>query len=178
MTNDGNLYTIYIGNKAPTSPSYYTIVLNSTAPSATEEAGAAIATENINAADANSVGGEILANVTPEMTAEAPAATADAASAIATDEATAESTAEATPNRILDAAVTLSGSQTIYVIPQTVIDTLTKWLPTPPYAPLPTAAPTDIIPLETLTPEPTVAPTAEVTAEVTTEATAEATVAP
>ncbi len=51
---------------------------------------------------------------------------------------TAESTAEATPNRIENPAITLSGSKTIYLIPQTVIDTLKKWLTTPPYAPLPT----------------------------------------
>ncbi len=136
-TTDGSLYTIYVGNKTPTSPSYYTIVQTGTAAS----------------------------------TAEAPQATAEA-TVEATAEMTAEATAEATePVRIENPEITLSGSQTIYVIPQTVIDTLTKWLQTPPYAPLPTAVPTDIAPLETPTPEVTVEPTAEATAEMTPEAT-------
>ncbi len=139
-TTDGTLYTIYVGNKTPTSPSYYTIVQTGTAAS----------------------------------TAEAPMATVEATveASAATAEATAESTAEPTPNRVANPGVALSGAQTIYVIPQTVIDTLKKWLPTPPYAPLPTETPTDIVPLEVPTVEPTVAPTAEVTAEPTAEATA------
>ncbi len=74
-TNDGTLYTVYVGSKSPTSPSYYTIVENSSAPSATEDAGAAIATENVNAAAANTVGGEVLSEVTPDLMAEVPAAT-------------------------------------------------------------------------------------------------------
>jgi len=68
---------------------------------------------------------------------------------VATTEATAEVTAEATANVVQNPGVTLTGNQTIYVIPQTVVDTLTKWINTPPYAPLPTGVPTN----EALTPE-------------------------
>ncbi len=112
---------------------------------------------------------------TAASTAEAPMATAEATAEMTVEAAaTAEATVEATPNRVANPGVTLSGAQTIYLVPQTVIDTLTKWLPTPPYAPLPTAVPTDIVPLEL----PTVEPTAAMTAEPTVEMTAEATVAP
>ena len=149
-TNDGNLYTLYVGNKTPTSPSYYTVLLNTTAPSATEDTSAAIATENVNSADANTLGGESLDAITPEATAQVSAATAEAAATISP-----EATAEATePVRIENPQITLTGSQIIYVIPQTVIDTLTKWLQTPPYAPLPTATPTVIVTLDMPTETP------------------------
>jgi hypothetical protein len=63
----------------------------------------------------------------------------------------------------------LSGGQTVAVIPQTVIVTLTGWLITPPYLPpTPTPAPT-MTPLPELTPEAT----AEATPELTPEATAD-----
>jgi hypothetical protein len=65
-------------------------------------------------------------------------------------------------------AFPLSGGQTVAVIPQTAIVTLTGWLITPPYLPpTPTPAPT-----ETPTPQPEA--TAEVTPEATAEGTAEA----
>lgn len=61
----------------------------------------------------------------------------------ATLEVTAEVSEAATAEVIENPAVVLEGTQTIYLIPQTVIDTLTRWLATPPYAPEPTAEPTD-----------------------------------
>ena len=130
---------------------------------ATEEATQqAIATENAEGQIANESGvlpAETAAvETTTEMTAEATAA------------ATAEATAEATVDMVQAPQVTLAGQQTIYVIPQTVIDTLKRWLTTPPYAPLPTATPT----LEAVTPEATVEPTEATTAEATEAATAEA----
>lgn len=60
-----------------------------------------------------------------------------------TAEATAEVTLEATANLIQAPQVTLSGTQTVYLIPQTVLDTLKNWLAIPPYAPIPTGVPTD-----------------------------------
>lgn len=103
----------------------------------------------------------------------APAATAEAtveAAELPAADATAEATAEATADLNESPRVTLEGEQTIYLIPQTVIDTLKRWLATPPYAPLPTATPT-------LAPTATPEATAEATAEATPEATAEATAA-
>jgi len=53
QTNDGKLYTLYVGSKAPTSSGYYTTVVIGTAqstPEATTESGAApqaIATDNV-----------------------------------------------------------------------------------------------------------------------------------
>jgi len=146
-----------------------------------------------------------LAQATAEATAEStldnslsaqqngssPASTAVAASTAqagveVTAAVTAEPTAEATANVIHNPAVTLTGTQTIYVIPQTVIDTLTKWINTPPYAPLPTPAPTNntsLLATEAPTLEPTspliaATPTASgaaATAQATAEATAAAT---
>ncbi|MBI1256949.1 MAG: hypothetical protein GC204_05720 [Chloroflexi bacterium] len=124
---------------------------------------------------------EVTAEATAEATTEMMAAsTMEASSPVmastaeATAAATAEATAEATANVIQAPGVTLSGSQTIYVIPQTVIDTLTKWINTPPYAPLPTATPTlpviatlPVIPTQEVTPEATALPTQEVTPEAT-----------
>jgi len=77
----------------------------------------------------------------------------------------------------------LSGTKTIYVIPQTVITTLTGWLTAPPYLPPPTATlPPTLTPIPEVTAETTAEATAEatveVTAETTAEATAEATAAP
>jgi hypothetical protein len=116
----------------------------------------AVATENVEGQNANESG------VVPSGTAtveSAAAATAEMMAA-ATTEATAESTAAATASVIQAPGVTLTGQQTIYVIPQTVIDTLKRWLTTPPYAPVPTAAPTS-----EFTPEATAPATAESTAE-------------
>ena len=170
-------------------------------PEVTTESGAApqaIATENV-AAQADN-GGNI-APAGAKATAEATAETTDAAKKIfqglqqaraqataeATPEATAEATtemmavstmeatmavtAEATADVIQSPEVVLSGSQTIYVIPQTVIDTLTKWINVPPYAPLPTATPTLPV-VSTLPPSPTPQATLEVTQSVTAEVTA------
>jgi hypothetical protein len=95
-----------------------------------------------------------------------------------TDELTAEVTLEATANLVQSPQVTLTGSQTIYLIPQTVLDTLKNWLTLPPYAPLPTDVPTleGVVPevMAENTPVATFSATAEATPEATSEATSEA----
>ncbi|MBK8024406.1 MAG: DUF4340 domain-containing protein [Chloroflexi bacterium] len=142
-TGTGEGYTLYIGAKAPTNPRYYAVLAEGVAAPPPE--------------------------ATPEATVEATAeATAEAADVAALDPFA----------NLLDQVVqtrpadfTLSGTQKIYVIPQTVITTLAGWLTAAPYA-----APTPT-PLPTMTPEATVETTVEATleAEVTPEATVEAT---
>lgn len=184
-TSDGALYTIYVGAKAPTSSRYYAVVEQATAPVSTAEAVTPATPEATAEATAAVASKRFFRQATEEATAEATAApTAEAtmemaaateAPAAATPEATAEMTAEATvaatADVIANPQVTLSGQKTIYVIPQTVIDTLKRWLVAPPYAALPTATPT----LEALTPEVTAEATAAPTAEATAQPTAEAT---
>jgi hypothetical protein len=168
-TTGGELYTVYIGAKVPTGPRYYAVMEQSTfTPDATMEPGA-VATQNIADENPNEEGVAPTSEATAEVT---DAESTDAASkpvphaqatdeatdeviateeatdeSAATDEATAEATAEltaaATSDVIAAPAVTLSGSKTIYLIPQTVIDTLKRWLATPPYAPIPTPEPAD-----------------------------------
>ncbi|HVU12664.1 MAG TPA: DUF4340 domain-containing protein, partial [Phototrophicaceae bacterium] len=209
-TSDNKLYTVYIGSKSPTNPSYYAIVQQGAAPAATAEA-TAIPTGNAVtptpsptvvttvAATAPASAGKLLFQAQPRQATSATAeATAEATSNAnvvptvavtdlgpvagtveVTPETTAAVTAYPTANVIHNPGVTLTGSQTIYVVPQTVINTLTGWISTPPYAPLPTPTPT-----EAVTAEPTAAATAEATkasapatAEATTESTAAATAA-
>lgn len=132
-TKDGKLYTVYIGSKSPTSSNYYAVVAAPSA-AATEQPGAASTAAATAPATA-----EATAMTTAEATAEA--------TAMSTAEATAAVTAEATQNLLPNAKVTLTGQQTIYLVPQSVIDTLKNWLSSPPYAPLPTATPT-LLPTE------------------------------
>ncbi len=145
-TSDGQLYTIYIGSKSPTSSRYYTVVQQSTAPEATELPGAE-ATPEATASVASKRIVRLAQAATPEATAEMTAEATIEAAAEMTPEATAEATVEATPEATADViqnpGVTLEGEQTVYLIPQTVIDTLKGWLTMPPYAPLPTAVPTN-----------------------------------
>ncbi len=189
-TSDGKEFTLYVGSKAPTSARYYTVLQTGSGPAATEAAAASTAeataemeaTAETTAAAKKAVH---LLQATAEATSES-AATPEmmAATAEATPEvmaaSTAEVTAEATANVVQNPAVTLSGNQTIYVIPQSVIDTLARWINTPPYAALPTAVPTEIAAplsfptLEAVAPATTQAIT-EATAEATQSATAEAT---
>lgn len=158
-TSDSRFYTVYIGSKSPTSARYYAVVEEALTSDATEEATSEVASKRI------------IQAATEEATAEA------------TSEATPEVTPEATREVISSPEVTLEGTQTIYLIPQTVIDTLTAWLANPPYAPLPTAEPTTDT-TESLLPIPEIVPTVvpteatpEATVEATVEATAEATTA-
>lgn len=167
-TTTGQLYTVYIGAKTPTAPRYYAVLAQSASDIATtvEPGDQAIATQEIGGENANEEGVmpaeatlEAPIDVTPEATSDDASkpvfrqateeATAEA-TADATAEATAELTPEATADVIASPAVTLSGTQTIYTIPQTVVDTLKRWLVTPPYAPEPTPDP-----LALLTPEVT-----------------------
>lgn len=100
---------------------------------ATEEVpdeGGAVATLELAGENENESGVMPEGDVTREVTSEA--------TAVATADALPEITAE--PRE--DPAVVLEGTQTIYLIPQTVIDTLTRWLVTPPYSPEPTQEPT------------------------------------
>ncbi len=162
-TKDGKLYTVYIGAKSPTSSSYYAVVAAPGAASTAQPSAAATAQATA----------EATAMSTPEATAESTAAV----------------TAEATANVMPNSAVALSGQQTIYLVPQSVIDTLKNWISSPPYAPLPTATPTlPLLPTVAATAEATSASTAEatamstpaaaMTAAATVPATAEATTAP
>ncbi len=177
FTSDNVLYTIFIGSKSPTSARYYAVVQQSSAPAATAEA-----TAEATSAPASKLIFQSTAEVTPEATAMATAeatamptaeATAEATT-MSTAEATAAVTAEATANVVQNPGVTLTGQQTIYVVPQTVIDTLKNWLTTAPYAALPTAVPT--LPAPATIPVPATAEvTAAPTVEATTAATAEAT---
>ncbi|MEP7290122.1 MAG: DUF4340 domain-containing protein [Chloroflexota bacterium] len=141
---------------------------------ATEEPGGAIATLETEGQNANESG------VVPEGTDEATSeATVDL-----TAQATAESTPEATAEPVANPQVTLEGTQTIYLIPQTVIDTLKRWLTTPPYAAEPTAEavgvqgtiqPTPVLEEggdPNLIPEGTAIATQSATQEATAEATA------
>lgn len=180
-TTSGELYTVYIGAKAPTAPRYYAVLAQGTSDvAATIEPGdQAIATQEIGGENANEEG-VIPADSTAEVASDAAAAqsadaTAEAtsesnasskpvfrqateeATAEATADATAELTPEATADVIASPGVSLSGTQTIYTIPQTVIDTLKRWLVAPPYAPEPT-------------PDPLALATPEVSAETTTDA--------
>lgn len=162
LTSDGQLYTIYIGSKSPTSARYYTVVQQSTASEATEAASEATAEATASVSSKRIV--RLAQAATPEATAEMTAE----ATAEMTAEATTEATPEATADVIQNPGVTLEGEQTIYLIPQTVIDTLKGWLTMPPYAPLPTAAPTNEG--GSLLPIPEIAATAapgEATAEAT-----------
>lgn len=162
-TTTGELYTVYIGAKAPTAPRYYAVLAQGTADTAAavEPGDQAIATQEIGGENANEEGVlpaeatlEAPSDVTPEATSDDASkpvfrqateeATAEA-TAEATLEATAELTPEATADVIASPAVMLSGTQTIYTIPQTVIDTLKRWLATPPYAPEPTPDPLALI---------------------------------
>jgi hypothetical protein len=141
---------------------------------ATEEAteeGGAVATLELEGENENESGVMPDADATLEVTAEVSEA------------ATAEPTPEATAEVIENPAVVLEGTQTIYLIPQTVIDTLTRWLATPPYAPEPTAEPTnevevDVPPLleegaaPELIPEGTPVATQDAEPDATAEATA------
>ncbi len=179
-TSDNKLYTVYIGSKSPTNPSYYAIVQQGSAPASTAEA----TTEATVAVTAPPNAGKLLfqsqprqastAQATPPATAEATSnanvvptvqvtelGTAEGTAEI-TQEATAAVTAYPTANVIHNPGVTLTGTQTIYVVPQTVINTLTGWISTPPYAPLPTPTPTEAVTAE--------ATAASATAEATTNA--------
>ena|GEM_PF-756089 len=168
-TTGGQLYTVYIGAKVPTGPRYYAVMEQSTfTPEATMEPGA-VATQNVDDENANEEGvaptSEVTAETTAEATSDSATESGDASKPVphaqateeatdevtateevmdeitATEEATAELTPEATGELIANPLVTLSGSKTIYLIPQTVIDTLKRWLATPPYAPEPTPDP-------------------------------------
>lgn len=169
-TSDNQFYTIYVGAKSPTSARYYTVVQQTAAPESTAEP----------MTDATS---EATAEVASKQVAP-PARIAQASTEEPTAEATAAVTAEATANVIQNPGITLEGTQTIYLIPQTVIDTLKGWLTNPPYAPLPTATPTNeggsLLPIPeigatTAPAEATTAPTTVPTVEATEAATAEAT---
>ncbi|MCK6578809.1 MAG: DUF4340 domain-containing protein [Anaerolineae bacterium] len=146
-TGTGEGYTLYIGNKTPTNPRYYVVMAEGVAAPAPE--------------------------ATAEATSEAAAeATAEAADAAALDPFAnlLEQVIETRP-----AIFSLSGTQTVYIIPQTAINTLTGWLAAPPYAaPTPTPLPT-MTPLPEVTAEATAETTAEAAPEATQEATAEAT---
>ena len=193
-TSDGKQFTLYIGAKTVTSSGYYAVLQTGTGPVATEAAAASTAEATAETTAAAKKLFRELQAATAEATSQATTESGEVPQAIATEnvtsaqengssvvpnnatvEPTAEVTAEATANVIPNPAVTLTGKQTIYVIPQTVIDTLTRWVTTPPYAPLPTPVPTDSVapPLEL----PTLEATAPATGEATIPATAEATVA-
>lgn len=167
-TTTGQLYSVYIGAKAPTAPRYYAIMEQATgAAKATMEPNA-IATQNVDDENANEEGIAATDEATAEATSDDASkpvlraqateeATEEATDVVgATPEATIEITPEATGDVIANPGVTLSGTRTIYTIPQTVIDTLKRWLPNPPYAPEPTPDP-----LALITPEVTEASTAE-----------------
>ncbi len=190
LTSDNILHTIYVGSKSPTSARYYAVVQSAASPEATAEATSetnvlsiqpSVATAEATAeATSNSAPKRIFQSATEEATAEATAEMTAGAPVEATAEATSEATAEVTEmptaNVVQNPGVTLEGQQTIYLIPQTVIDTLKNWLTTPPYAPLPTAAPTSAA--ATVAPPPLLEATLEASPEMTSAATAEATAAP
>lgn len=148
-------------------------------PPSTSEATAAVSSKRIAQAaqateEPQAVATEQLAGENPNGSGVMPEGTALVEGTVeATIEPTAEATAEATEAVIESPGVTLEGQQTIYLIPQTVIDTLKNWLTTPPYMPLPTAAPTVEVTAEaTAAASPTpplleAAPTQEATAEAT-----------
>lgn len=172
-TTSGELYTVYIGAKAPTAPRYYAVLAQGTSDAAAtiEPGDQAIATQEIGGENANEEGvipadstaevasdaaGAQSADATAEATSESDDASkpvfrqaTEEATAEATAEATLEATAELTPEATADViaspAVLLSGTQTIYTIPQTVIDTLKRWLVAPPYAPEPTPDPLALV---------------------------------
>lgn len=112
--SDGNHYTIHIGDPAATGGRYYAVI-----ESGTGEASL------IPSAD-------LLTLATEE------------AESTATVDPMLAMFAEPTQALLAHPLVTLSGTQTIYLIPQTTINTLTALLTFPPYvpAPTPTALPT------------------------------------
>ncbi len=142
ITAGADVYTIYVGDRAPTSPRYYVIV----------QAGAPDLAPPP----------EATAEVTPEATVEATVeATAEVAPEVTPDllEEFGLPTPALTPVRLPDSSVTLTGTYTVYAVPQSAIDTLFGWLLTPPYAP----------PTPTLIPLPTLEATVEITPEATAE---------
>src|SRR5664279_393478 len=136
-TTDGKLYTIYVGAKSPTSAGYYAVVQQGAAPASTAEPTAQTTAEAAATAEATAhVAGKRIvpaeqatAEATAQATAEATApvsilpATVEAAAQATAEATSAAFTPEATANVIRGAAITLSGQQTIYLIPQTVITT-------------------------------------------------------
>lgn len=115
-TEDGQTYTIYVGDTNPAGNRYYVMVTSGATP-----------------ADLFSV-----PTAMPETTDE-PAATEEVAEA--TDEAApdAESTPEPTPPYT---GVTLSEPGTVYLVLQSTIRDIVAMIATPPYVAAPTATPT------------------------------------
>lgn len=160
VTTGDTVYTVYVGDRAPTSPRYY-VVVQEGAPEFGPSA-------------------EATAEATDDIT---PEATVDDAIVLPDDEA--EATAEATedpfavtpfptPVRLNVSQVTLEPGADIYVVPQSTFDTLFGWLLTPPYAPPPTPS-LEPLPTVEITPELTVEATEALELEETPEATPEAT---
>ncbi|MCL4246728.1 MAG: DUF4340 domain-containing protein [Anaerolineae bacterium] len=112
-TDDGTVYTTYVGKTNLSGGRYYAVV--NTAPGS--GAPAAAPTASIEATEAPTV-------EPTEISAEATAA------------GTLEPTATPQP------AVLLSGTQTIYLLSTTDISSITALVSTPPYLPLPTSTPT------------------------------------
>lgn len=170
-TGTGDGYTLYIGAKTPTNPRYYAVIepgIAAPAPAA-ESTAEAIAAATVEATVEAEAPADATAEATVEADADATAEMTDAVVAATRDPLATDVFANllnptSIPSR--PAAFTLSGTKTIYVIPQTVLNTLTGWLINPPYQPPPTATPL---------PSPTLESTVEVTAETTAEATSEAT---
>ncbi len=104
-----------------------------------ESTGAAVATSEVRIGGEQGPGSTVVAP-TAVGTAEATAATAEATFSMA--EATAaESTPEGTPVVLAEPLVSLTGNQTIYLLPQDVVAGMIGYLSLPPYI-YPTATPT------------------------------------
>jgi hypothetical protein len=167
---DGTVYQLHVGGQNPTGIRYYAVL--------EPLAGADIATEEVSLTEEPGAALEatIAANVAtdeaqPAETAPAegtPEATEAAVSAEATEPA-APVFATPTLAPLAEPLVSLQGTQTIYTLPKTTLDTLIGLITTIPFA-TPTAVPASQVPLPEATVE--LVPAVETTAE------AEATAAP
>lgn len=170
---DGTQYTLYVGSLNPSGNRYYAVAQTFAGAASTADPNAALSTAETTP--------EATPEATPDMTAEA---TADAAS---TPEAMLDPLSDGavmdalTLDRALGARPTLSGTQTILLIDNAVIDTLLDLIVAPPYAPpptatlLPTSTPNPFSEVEQTATAASVFATATAAAQITAEATAEAT---
>lgn len=139
-TDQGDVHTIYIGNRNPTGNRYYTVLETVEGDAPPAEATSEATSESTP---------EATAEVTPEAAEVTVEATAEAAPEVTEDaaEAMVESTAESTPEPYQ--GITLDESGTVYLVSVNALDEVIGLITAPPYVPPPTATPT---PTATLNP--------------------------